>query len=105
MRGSGRATARAKRHGGERHYFDVVKILERDGWRCKLCGVRTPHSKRGTYADDAPEIDHIIPIAEGGDHAEYNVQCLCRRCNSEKGARALGQLGLNFRAVVRDGAT
>lgn len=103
-RGSGRATARAKRHGGERHYFNVIKILERDGWRCKLCGVRTPRSKRGTYADDAPEIDHIIPIAEGGDHAEYNVQCLCRRCNAEKGARALGQLGLNFRAEVRDGA-
>jgi len=87
-----------------RHYFNVIKILERDGWRCKLCGVRTPRSKRGTYADDAPEIDHIIPIAEGGDHAEYNVQCACRRCNIEKGARALGQLGLNFRQERRDGA-
>lgn len=71
---------------------DPLKVLARDGWRCKLCGVKTPQAKRGTYADDAPELDHIVPLARGGEHSYRNTQCACRRCNGAKGAKPLGQL-------------
>lgn len=79
-------------NGGER--FDPVEVLERDKWRCQLCGRKTPKAKRGTHDDDAPELDHIVPVAAGGKHTRANTQCACRACNSAKGARTLGQLNL-----------
>lgn len=54
-------------------------IYERDGYRCRRCGV----SQR--YA--LLEIDHIIPIAKGGKSTYQNLQTLCHRCNTEKGHR------------------
>lgn len=33
------------------------------------------------------QIDHIVPLARGGTNHPTNIQPLCRRCNSSKGAR------------------
>jgi 5-methylcytosine-specific restriction endonuclease McrA len=44
--------------------------------------------------DDAPELDHIVPLACGGAHTYQNTQCTCRECNGRKGATILGQLRL-----------
>lgn len=71
---------------------DPFKVFDRDHWRCQLCGIRTPKAKRGTIAPDAPELDHIVPLAHGGDHSYRNTQCTCRRCNHAKGATVKGQL-------------
>lgn len=30
--------------------------------------------------------DHIVPISRGGTNDWKNLQCLCRSCNSSKGA-------------------
>ena len=35
-------------------------------------------------ADNAPEMDHIVALSNGGPHVASNVQCLCRRCNHMK---------------------
>ena len=51
-------------------------IYKRDNYRCRKCGRRT----------DDLEIDHIIPIAKGGKTIYSNLQTLCHRCNSKKGA-------------------
>lgn len=69
---------------------DPIAILDRDGWRCQLCGIKTPKSKRGGLHDNSPEVDHIISLADGGDHAPYNLQCACRKCNISKGADSRG---------------
>jgi len=74
--------------------FDPFEVFARDGWRCHLCGVKTPKRLRGTYEDCAPELDHIIPLALGGEHSRRNTACSCRKCNIEKGAQAQGQLRL-----------
>lgn len=66
--------------------FDPIEILERDRWTCQHCGRETPRELRGSTEDDAPELDHIIPIAVGGSHTQGNTQCLCRKCNINKGA-------------------
>lgn len=71
---------------------DPFKVFERDGWRCQLCRCHTPASKRGTYADNAPELDHIIPVSCGGEHSYRNTQCACRKCNQIKSDRPLGQM-------------
>ena len=54
-------------------------IYERDGYRCRKCGVSDRYAQL--------EIDHIIPIAKGGKTTYDNLQTLCHRCNVEKGDR------------------
>jgi hypothetical protein len=74
--------------------FDPLEVLERDGWRCHMCGKRTPKERRGTFHDNAPELDHIIPLAKGGSHSRANTACSCRRCNLRKSDKVLGQPSL-----------
>jgi hypothetical protein len=68
-----------------------LNVFERDKWRCQICGNHTPRKLRGTIDAKAPELDHIIPLAAGGEHSYRNTQCACRACNSAKGAKPLGQ--------------
>lgn len=75
-------------------YINPIKVFNRDKWHCKLCGVSTPKSMRGTIALNAPELDHIIPLSKGGSHTYTNVQCLCRSCNNIKSDKLIGQLKL-----------
>lgn len=88
---------RARKFGVE---FDpklsTIKVFDRDGWKCKICGVKTPKRLKGKQVDNAPELDHIIPMSLGGGHVWGNVQCACRKCNSMKGATPLGQLGFDI---------
>lgn len=58
------------------------RILERDGYKCRQCGVsisQEPHLLL--------EVDHIIPISKGGITTEENLQTLCWRCNRSKGTK------------------
>lgn len=71
---------------------DPFVVFYRDKWRCQLCGCQTPKSKRGTYDDDAPELDHIQPLSRGGEHSYRNTQCACRKCNGLKSDTPRGQL-------------
>lgn len=74
--------------------FDPIVVLRRDGWKCHICGRKTPERYRGTYRDDAPELDHIVPLAKGGEHSKANTACACRACNIAKSDRILGQPNL-----------
>jgi 5-methylcytosine-specific restriction protein A len=51
------------------------RILRRDGYRCCVCG------------NEATEVDHIIPKAQGGTDDPDNLQSICRRCHRQKTAR------------------
>lgn len=63
-------------------------IYERDGWRCGICKQPTkrnavvPHPK-------APTLDHIVPLAKGGEHTRANVQCAHFECNYLKSDKAV----------------
>lgn len=86
---------RARHFGVSYEPINVVAVFDRDSWRCQVCGVRTPKSKRGTFADNAPELDHRVPMSRGGSHTWENVQCCCRSCNIAKGAGLIvGQLNM-----------
>lgn len=91
-----RRVGKLKRAASMRGVFcesvDPFKVFDRDGWRCKLCGIKTPKAKRGAYDDDAPELDHIIPLSKGGAHTYLNTQCACRKCNRDKSDKPLGHL-------------
>lgn len=73
---------------------DPITVFARDGWRCQMCGAKTPERLRGTTNARAPELDHIVALANGGAHSYQNTQCLCRSCNCKKGATDFGQLHL-----------
>jgi 5-methylcytosine-specific restriction endonuclease McrA len=81
MRSDSTHRRRAKKFGCSYEPVSKRKVFERDGWKCQICGISTPEAKRGTIDDDAPELDHIIPLAKRGDHSYRNTQCACRRCN------------------------
>lgn len=89
-------TIRRARKAIKAESIDPIKAFERDGWRCHLCGCRTPRRLRGTNEPRAPELDHIVSLADGGSHTWGNVACACRACNGAKGAESRGQLGLGL---------
>ena len=49
------------------------EIVERDGWRCRMCG-----------AEEDLRFDHITPVRDGGDGRAANGQLLCHRCHANK---------------------
>ena len=85
---------RARARNAKVEQVDPFKVFERDGWRCQLCGNRTPKQLRGTNSENAPQLDHILPLSRGGEHSYRNTQCTCRRCNAAKGAKPYGQIPL-----------
>ena len=49
--------------------------------------------KRGSYDDDAPELEHVVALSKGGEHSYRNCRCACRACNIIKGDRDLAEVG------------
>lgn len=64
--------------------IDPMDVLKAFKWKCYICGVSTPKKLRGSFEDNAPEVDHIIPLSKGGSHVMSNLACACRKCNIEK---------------------
>lgn len=56
------------------------EVFLRDGYRCRECGA-TNHETR-------LEVDHIIPVSQGGTDELENLQTLCAECNRAKSNRA-----------------
>ena len=62
----------------ERIYRQVV--YERDEGHCGICYRKVdPHDFH---------LDHVVPLARGGEHSYDNIQLAHPRCNIRKGARA-----------------
>lgn len=54
----------------------VFKILGyRQGWRCFKCRARF---------NSTVEVDHIVPLAEGGSNELSNLSILCVQCHAFK---------------------
>lgn len=70
---------------GKKLRFEVFK---RDSFTCQYCGKIAP--------DVILEVDHIVPVAEGGTNDIINLITACFECNRGKGAT-----GLSDDAVVK----
>lgn len=50
------------------------RILERDNYRCQHCG----------RVGGNLQVDHIIPLEQGGSNDDINLQVLCSECHQQK---------------------
>ncbi|MBS0219158.1 MAG: HNH endonuclease [Proteobacteria bacterium] len=62
------------------------EVFKRDGFSCSYCGRHPP--------DVFLEVDHIIPVCEGGEDIEENLTTACFDCNR-------GKAGVPLTAVPR----
>ena len=58
------------------------EVFKRDSFTCQYCGAQSP--------DVVLHVDHINPVAGGGDNDILNLITSCEPCNLGKGARELG---------------
>lgn len=62
----------------------VITVLhQRDGGFCQKCGCPAVPS---LGSDEAPHVDHIVALANGGGSDVTNLRLMCAKCNLEKGA-------------------
>src|SRR5690606_8465959 len=51
--------------------------LRRDRWQCEPC-------KREGRKTKATEVDHIVPLSQGGTDDDDNPRAICRDCHKAK---------------------
>ncbi|MGE3549755.1 MAG: HNH endonuclease [Geobacter sp.] len=68
----------ARENGGELSKDIVPRLMELQRGKCRACG----KPLKNDY-----HIDHIIPLARGGQNTDNNCQLLHSKCNLSKGAR------------------
>lgn len=91
--GEGSYRQRCKKYGAPYTKVSRKAVLDRDRWKCQLCGnallrshttlfgTRTPHPR-------SPTLDHIVPLSFGPTspgHVFDNCQAACWGCNCERG--------------------
>ena len=52
------------------------RIIARDQGICAYCG-----------QENSTTVDHVLPVARGGDDSESNLVCACVSCNTSKGKK------------------
>ncbi len=57
-----------------------LKALKRDCYKCVYCGESPASSPKVTLV-----VDHIQPLAKGGENSLANYQTLCHYCHAGKG--------------------
>lgn len=67
-----------------------MKILKKTNGHCAYCGCKIAYNEM--------QIDHVVPIRNGGKDLEENMLPACRSCNHYKGACSLS----TFRKLVEN---
>lgn len=77
---------RARKHGnGDCEDFTRAEIGDRDGWVCWLCDLPVDPGLRWP-ARMSQSLDHVIPLALGGEHTRANSRLAHWICNVRRGA-------------------
>ena len=82
-------------------------VLARDNYLCQLCheaGVITNLTVGNRKHNRSANVDHIIPLSQGGTDALANLQALCLTCHKRKtAAEAKGETYINDLGCTPDG--
>lgn len=81
---------RALKRNAQSEKYSLAEIAARDRNRCGLCGSRVAMTRTAPHPR-APVVDHVIPLARGGDDVRTNVQLAHFLCNSRKGCHGGGE--------------
>ena len=73
------AHRRSGRKVGRLERGTIRAIGDRQGWLCGICST--------DLAASGYHMDHVVPLARGGQHRAENIQLLCPPCNLSKGAK------------------
>jgi hypothetical protein len=65
------------------------RVFQRDRFVCQYCGARPPEIKI--------RVDHIHPVAAGGDSSDENLITACFECNAGKATRRVPGFVLHHR--------
>lgn len=79
--GAGRKPQATPRTRGSTWMKTRDRILARDGFLC-----RCPACKASDSPRSADEVDHVIPLSEGGADADENLQAINHECHKSKSA-------------------
>jgi len=75
---------RRQRHAETWDGVTDAQIMDRDRWRCGICGKRIGKTFRYPHPR-SKSIDHIVPISEGGDDTAANKRAAHLCCNQARG--------------------
>lgn len=63
---------------------DWLIELKRNSNTCEICSIPMID---GSQEHNAKQLDHIVPLKDGGLHKKDNVRYICRACNSTRHVR------------------
>lgn len=89
----GKRRRRAMKLGVPSEPYTLAEIAARDRFTCQLCHKRVAMTKAVPHAK-AATIDHVVPLADGGDDTRANVQLAHFECNWRKADHGTQQLAL-----------
>ncbi len=89
----GKQRRKALKLGVPTEPYTLAEIAARDRNQCGLCRKRVAMTKAVPHPK-APTIDHVVPLADGGDDTRANVQLAHFICNSRKCTGGSQQLAL-----------
>jgi DNA-directed RNA polymerase subunit RPC12/RpoP len=70
------------------------EIFKRDSFTCQYCGATPPTV--------VLHVDHITPVADGGENDMDNLITACEGCNQGKGARSLNDIPKSLQNRAKD---
>ena len=91
----GEITRRLRIDGNTIENVSLEDLYKRDAGICHICGGQCRYDDYTVVGDVFiagnyyPSIDHIIPLAKGGEHSYDNVRLAHRICNARRGTKEL----------------
>lgn len=86
-----RARWHARRARKRDAFVEVVvprQVYERDNWTCHICELKISKATSNVWPrPTSPTVDHVVALANGGEHSYANCKTAHLRCNLSKGAR------------------
>ena len=70
--------------------ISILSLKKKHGTKCYYCG-KEMDFKKGIgrkFNNDMATIEHLIPLARGGEHTFENTVLACRFCNISRGAKS-----------------